>query len=73
MQRLGVRTEVVERALNHVSGSFAGVAGVYQRDPMLDDTRAALLRWSQHVTGLVSGDGGGKVLQLRGRRGGKTP
>jgi hypothetical protein len=24
MQRLGVRTELIERALNHVSGSYGG-------------------------------------------------
>jgi integrase len=64
MQRLGVRTEVIERALNHVSGSYGGVAGIYQRDPMHEETRAALLRWSQHVQGLVSGKPS-KVVALR--------
>jgi hypothetical protein len=33
MQRLGVRTEVVERALNHVSGSYGGVAGILPTRP----------------------------------------
>jgi integrase len=56
MQRLGVRGEVIERLLNHVSGSFAGVAGVYQRDPLIEEVEVALLRWSQHVAGLVSDD-----------------
>ena len=50
MQRLGTRVEVVE--LNHVS---AGTTGTYQRDPMLDERRAAMQRWSAHVAGLVSG------------------
>jgi integrase len=54
MQRLGIRIEVIERCLNHVSGVFAGVAGIYQRDPMTDETRAALNRWANHVEGLVS-------------------
>ena len=54
MQRLGIRTEVIERALNHVSGSFKGVAGIYQRDPLAEEVKAALLRWSQHVSGLVA-------------------
>jgi hypothetical protein len=31
LQRLGVRLEVTEAVLNHISGSRAGVAGVYQR------------------------------------------
>jgi integrase len=63
MQRLGVRVEVIERLLNHVSGSFAGVAGVYQRDPLSEEVGAALVRWSQHIAGLVSG--GQKVVMLR--------
>jgi integrase len=49
MQRLGVRGEVIERALNHVTGSFRGVAGIYQRDPLSDDVRSALQRWADHI------------------------
>jgi integrase len=49
MQRLGVRAEVIERALNHVSGSFRGVAGIYQRDPLSDNVRSALQRWADHI------------------------
>src|SRR5262245_39772087 len=58
MQRLGVRTEVIERALNHISGSYRGVAGIYQRDPMHKETREALQRWANHVEGVVSGTDG---------------
>ena len=56
MQRLGVRVEVIERALNHASGSYRGVAGIYQRDPMTDEVRTALERWAAHLTGVVSGE-----------------
>jgi integrase len=63
MQRLGVRLEVIERTLNHVSGSFSGVAGIYQRDPMHDETRAALERWAAHVSGESA-----RVVPMRGRR-----
>lgn len=31
LQRLGVRFEVTEAVLNHVSGAKSGIAGVYQR------------------------------------------
>jgi len=31
LQRLGVRLEVTEAVLNHVSGSRSGIVGVYQR------------------------------------------
>ena len=37
MARLGVDLPVVEKLLNHTSGSFAGVAGVYQRHDFADD------------------------------------
>jgi hypothetical protein len=31
LQRLGVRLEVTEAVLNHISGSRGGIAGAYQR------------------------------------------
>jgi integrase len=55
MQRLGVRVEVIERALNHVSGSYRGVAGVYQRDPMTADVQDAMNKWARHLMALVEG------------------
>ena len=64
MQRLGVRVEVTERCLNHLSGSYQGIVGTYQRDPMLDERREALQRWADHVAGLVS-DSSSNVVTLR--------
>ena len=55
MQRLGIRVEVIEKALNHTSGVFRGVAGIYQRDPMTEDVRKALEAWSAHVRNVVTG------------------
>jgi integrase len=49
MQRLGTRVEVIERALNHHTGVFRGVTSVYQTDTLLDDVRAGLQRWADHV------------------------
>jgi integrase len=65
MQRLGVRIEVIERALNHVSGSFRGVAGVYARDPLSDDVRAALEKWGAHVVAVVEGRDDTRVVPLK--------
>jgi integrase len=65
MQRLGVRTEVIERTLNHISGSYRGVAGTYQRDPLSEEVREALLRWAAHLERLVAGKPA-KVVALRG-------
>jgi integrase len=49
LQRLGVRYEVTEAVLNHVSGAKSGVAGVYQRHDWKDEKRAALEAWGRHV------------------------
>jgi integrase len=52
---LGVALPVVEKLLNHVSGSFAGIVSVYQRFEFADEKADALHRWAQHLQGLVSG------------------
>ena len=53
MARLGVQLPVVERCLNHVSGSFAGVAGVYQRHQFKLERIAAFNAWENFVVNLV--------------------
>jgi integrase len=53
MARLGVNLPVIERALNHVSGSFAGIVGVYQRHEFAEEKRTALQKWADHVERLV--------------------
>ena len=54
LQRLGVRFEVTEAVLNHVSGSKGGVAGIYQRHDWRDEKRAALDAWSSHVASMAN-------------------
>ena len=53
LQRLGVRLEVTEAVLNHLSGSRAGIVGVYQRHTFTDEKRAALEAWVAEVERLV--------------------
>jgi integrase len=53
LQRLGVRLEVTEATLNHVSGSRAGIVGVYQKHTWADEKRAALAAWGAHVAAIV--------------------
>ena len=55
LQRLGVRTEVTEATLNHVSGTRAGIAGVYQLHDFSDEKREALEKWSLEVERIVGG------------------
>lgn len=54
MQRLGVRFEVTEAILNHVSGAKGGVAGVYQRHDWAMEKASALAAWADHVGTLVA-------------------
>lgn len=53
MARLGVSVSVVEKTLNHVSGTFAGIVSVYQRHDFLAEKRHALNLWATHVTNLT--------------------
>lgn len=48
-QRIGVRFEVTEAVLNHVSGSRSGVAAVYQRHDWKPEKRQALDAWNDHI------------------------
>ncbi len=54
-QKLGVRFEVTEATLNHISGmSRAGVAGVYQQHDWKEEKREALEKWASHCEKLLS-------------------
>ena len=39
MARLGIPLAVIEKVVNHTSGSFAGIVGVYQRHSFADEKR----------------------------------
>jgi integrase len=68
LQRLGVRLEVTEAILNHVSGSRGGITGVYQRHDWALEKRAALDAWAAHVVSLTKlRPAKENVLKLRAR------
>jgi integrase len=56
MQKLGVQVPVIERALNHVSGVFKGIVGVYQQHDYADEVRIALQKWADRVEEIVGGE-----------------
>jgi integrase len=56
LQKLGVKLEVTEAALNHVSGSRAGIVGLYQRHTYSDEKRAALEAWAMRLDTIVRGE-----------------
>lgn len=49
MANLGVAPHIIEAALNHISGSRAGVAGIYNRATYRDEKRSALSIWAAQV------------------------
>lgn len=57
MADIGVQPHVVEAVLNHLSGSKAGVAGVYNRAAYREEKRAALALWADRVAELTKGVG----------------
>lgn len=65
MARLGISLPVIEKVLNHSSGSFRGIVGVYQRHEYAEEKRHALNAWAAHVARIVSGKPR-NVVALRG-------
>lgn len=53
MAKLSIAPHVVDRILNHVSGTIRGVAAVYNRHAYLDERNAALEAWSRYIERLV--------------------
>jgi integrase len=67
MQKLGVRLEVTEAVLNHMSGSRAGIVGVYQRHKWSTEKRAALDAWALVLEAIVTGASDEKLKEMRER------
>ncbi|MGF1553430.1 MAG: tyrosine-type recombinase/integrase [Paracoccaceae bacterium] len=65
MARCGTSRETVEKVLNHVSGAFGGVAGVYNRHGYEAEMRRALDAWAGLVERIATGQTA-KVVALHG-------
>ncbi|MDE0880907.1 MAG: site-specific integrase, partial [Sphingomonas bacterium] len=63
-QRLGVKLEVSEAILNHVSGTKSGIAGVYHVYKYEDEKRSALDAWARIVNNAVSSADSDNVFRL---------
>ena len=57
MAGAGIAPHVIERVLNHTSGTFAGVAGVYNRFGYLDEMREALEVWEDKLQAFYGQEG----------------
>jgi integrase len=53
MARHNIAPHVVDKVLNHTSGTIRGVAAVYNRFKYLEERRTALEAWGHYVAGLV--------------------
>jgi hypothetical protein len=51
--RRGTALPVVERILNHIGGSFAGVAGIYMKFEFSDEKREALAKLGEYCERLT--------------------
>jgi integrase len=67
LQKLGVRLEVTEAVLNHVSGSRAGIVGIYQRHEWATEKRQALDAWARRLEAIVTGAATSNVVELAER------
>ena len=65
MARLGVSLPIIEKVLNHVSGSFGGIVSVYQRHDFAGEKRAAMDAWAKHIMGLTEDEGNTILLASR--------
>jgi integrase len=52
---IGVPPHIIELTLNHVSGTRAGIAGIYNRSELLSERRDALEKWARHIVKLAAG------------------
>jgi hypothetical protein len=55
MAKLNISPHVVDRILNHVSGTIRGVAAVYNRHAYLEERKAALEAWGRYIEGKIRG------------------
>jgi integrase len=65
MARLNFPPHVVDKVLNHVSGTIRGVAAVYNRFEYLDERRKALEAWGCHIENLIAPASPDVVRSLR--------
>lgn len=68
MAKLGIALPAIEKVLNHSSGSFGGIVGVYQHHDFADEKRTALNAWADHIARILNGSPT-KVVKFQRRAG----
>ncbi len=52
---IGTPVQVTEKLLNHISGTQAGIVGVYQRHTYMPEMRKAMENYERHIVALLRG------------------
>jgi integrase len=66
MADVGIQPHVIEAVLNHVSGSKAGVAGIYNRSDYKTEKASALALWANQLSVILGGrPAAGNVRPMR--------
>ena len=68
MQKLGISVPIIEKALNHKSGTFRGIVSVYQQHDYADEIYVALQKWADYVVEYLVGGRPAKVFPLHIKR-----
>ena len=69
LAKIGIPVHVVERLLNHVSGTVSGIAAVYNRHSYIDERRQALEAWATRLDQIVRGTPANVVTLAAARQG----
>jgi integrase len=64
-ENLKIAPHIVDKILNHASGTIRGVAAIYNRAQYLDERRAALEAWSNWIVALTNPKKKTNVVGLR--------
>ena len=54
LAQMGVAPHIVERLINHVTGTISGVAAIYNRHAYMDEMRAATDAWENRLSFIIS-------------------
>jgi integrase len=64
MQKMKVDLRVIEKVINHISGSSSGIVAVYQVYDYEEERREALDKWAAHVLAVSDASGTGLFQSL---------
>jgi integrase len=58
LAEMGVAPHVIERLLNHITGTISGISAVYNRAKYAEEMRSAIEAWEARVQEILSGEMG---------------